>query len=362
MAPRSSPALLNRPRCVTYVRASVVSVGVLWSSISHASELPSAPEPHLAQSSAPAPTAAAASLQGTILDPDSAFIPGARISLLPGDGPPQETTSAANGTFRLNAIPPGTFTLTVTCHGFTPSSLTGTLAPGQALETAPITLQLAPVTTTVDALDLPTALEQIHNEEHQRLVGILPNFFVSYNWYAPPLTTRQKYTLALRNASDPGNIMLVGITAGVQQAADAFPGYGQGAAGYGKRYGADLGNLVVGTFMGGAVLPSLFHQDPRYFYKGSGTTRQRLVYALSRAVITRGDNGRWQPNYSGVFGDLSAGAISNLYYAPSDRQGARLTVINGFLGVAGDAMNGVFQEFFLRKFTPKAKQQTISAP
>ena len=114
--------------------------------------------------------------------------------------------------------------------------------------------------------------------------------------------------------------------------------------------------------MGGAVLPSLFHQDPRYFYKGTGTTRQRLVYALSRAVISRGDNGNWQPNYSGVLGDLSAGAISNLYYAPSDRQGARLTIINGFLGVAGDAMNGVFQEFFLRKVTPKAKQQTISAP
>ena len=366
MALRTLPSSVKGPRCPTCahgLRPALAVLALLLPRPVRALELPAAPDPPLPQGAAPALSPAGdASLQGVVLDPDGAFISGAQITLRTADAPRRETVSAADGTFRVDALPPGTFTLTVSRHGFTPASVTITLSSGQALEIPSVTLPLAPVDTTVDALNLPTALEQIHNEEHQRLVGILPNFFVSYNWYAPPLTTRQKYALAFRNASDPGNIMLVGLTAGVQQADNAFPGYGQGAQGYGKRYGADLGNLVVGTFMGGAVLPSLFHQDPRYFYKGTGTTRQRLVYALTRAVITRGDNGNWQPNYSGVLGDLSAGAISNIYYAPSDRQGARLTLINGFLGIAGDAMNGVFQEFFLRRVTPKAKQQTISAP
>ena len=200
------------------------------------------------------------------------------------------------------------------------------------------------------------ATEQMQAEEQQRVFGILPNFFVSYRWTTPALSTRQKYTLAFKNASDPGNLFLVGTVSGVQQATDAFPGYHQGAAGYGRRYGANFGNLVAGTFLGGAILPSLFHQDPRYFYKGTGTVRTRFLYAVSTAVICRGDNGHRQPAFAGILGDLSAGAISNLYYAPSDRQGAALTFENGFLGIAGDAMNNVFQEFILPKLTTRAEK------
>ncbi len=322
---------------------------------------PSSPQPARDQEISQTP----GSIRGTVVDPEGALVPGARVILRSHtvDAAAREITSGLDGSFLLRDVPAGAFTLTVTGQGFAETSVAGTLLPGQAYQAPRIALGLAAVHIAVQAIDLPTAVEQMHAEEQQRLLGILPNFFVSYNWYAPPLTPRQKYTLAYKNASDPGNLFLVGVTAGVQQADNAFAGYGQGAQGYGKRYGADLGNLVVGTFMGGAVLPSLFHQDPRYFYKGTGSVRARLGYALSRAVITRGDNGRSQPNFSGVLGDLSAGAISNLYYAPSDRQGARLTIINGFLGVAGDAMNGVFQEFFLKKVTPKAaKQPTIPAP
>ena len=103
--------------------------------------------------------------------------------------------------------------------------------------------------------------------------------------------------------------------------------------------------------MGGAVLPSLFHQDPRYFYKGTGTKKQRFFYAISRAVVTRGDNGRNQPNFAGVLGDLSAGAISNLYYPASDRQGGSVFIENSILAIAGDAMNDFVQEFFFNHFT-----------
>ena len=114
--------------------------------------------------------------------------------------------------------------------------------------------------------------------------------------------------------------------------------------------------------MGGAVLPSLFRQDPRYFYKGTGSVPSRFWYAVTRTVVTRGDNGRSQPNYSTVLGDMSAGAISNLYYAPEDRKGAKITVVNGLLGIAGDAMNFVFQEFVLKKLTTNSKRNTIQQP
>ncbi len=297
------------------------------------------------------------SISGVIGDAKGVPISGARIALSSaGHSTAQETTSDLSGHFRFASVSPGPFTVMVTLQGFNTVSAAGDLQPGQSVQLSPFALTLATVSVTVNAVasTQELGLEEMRSEERQRLLGVVPNFFVSYNWNAPPLTPRQKFTLATKNASDPGNLLLVGTVAGVQQAENAFPGYAQGAAGYGRRYGADLGNLVAGTYMGGAVLPVLFHQDPRYFYKGTGSIRSRFFYAVSTAVICRGDNGHRQPAFAGVLGDLSAGAISNLYYAPSDRQGAALTFENGFLGIAGDAMNNVFQEFFLKMLTPKA--------
>jgi hypothetical protein len=306
---------------------------------------------------------APATLSGTITDRDAALIPGAHLQLSqPGIPTSQQTLSASDGRFHFDHVPPGAFTLAITLQGFLPISTTGTLLPGQALELPPIALKIAAAIVHLDVVpDAPyTSEQELHIEESQRLIGLFPNFFVSYQWNAPPLTTRQKFRLAWKNVADPGNLFLVGTTAGVQQAANAFSGYGQGAAGYGRRYGADLGNLVDGTYLGGAILPSLFHQDPRYFYKGTGTKKARFFYAISRSVITRGDNGHDQPNVSGILGDLSAGAISNIYYPAENRNGARLTFTNGLLAIAGDAMNGLAQEFLLRHFTPKAKQTVDS--
>lgn len=298
-----------------------------------------------------------ATVTGQVVDSDGAIIAGARVVLtLSATGTTRETISDSDGSFTFRELPAGEFSIAVTLEGFTAAKSEGTLVDGQTLDLPDLSLSVAPVAITVDAITPEQAgLEQLHIEEHQRLVGVLPNFFVSYNWVAPPLTARQKFTLSTHNVLDPGNLALVGTVAGVQQAANAFPGYHQGAAGYGKRYGADLANLAIGTYMGGAVLPSLFRQDPRYFYKGTGTIRSRALYAISRAVICRGDNGHWQPNFSGVLGDLSAGAISNIYYPASDRQGATLTLENGLLGIAGDAMNDLVQEFVFNRLTTKGK-------
>ncbi len=322
-------------------------------------QTPTGPPPAVVPALPPMPLPAMGvpgSVRGKVIDTNGDLMQGARVLLQESDGRPSHVaTSDRDGVFSFTNVPPGPFALRISLGGFEPVSLSATLPPNGRLTLSVPALKLAVLNVTVDAVATEDELgtEQMVAEEHQRLLGVLPNFFVSYHWTAPALTTRQKFSLSTHNAADPGNLLLVGTTAGVQQATNAFPGYHQGATGYGKRYGADLANLVVGTYMGGAVLPSLFHQDPRYFYKGTGSVRSRFFYAVSTAFVCRGDNGHRQPAFAGMLGDLSAGAISNLYYARSDRQGAGLTFENGFLAIAGDAMNNVVQEFFLKKITSK---------
>jgi len=296
---------------------------------------------------------ATATISGTAVDVDGALVPDAHLDLIAADATIQQLTSSSDGSFSFAHVAPGNFTIRFRSHGFQSGSIAGNAKSGESVTLAPIVLKPA-ATLELDVTpdDPYTAEQQIHLEEQQRLLGFAPNFFVSYQWNAPPLTSKEKYKLAWANGRDPANLLLVGTVAGVQQARNEFNGYGQGAQGYGKRFGADFANLEIGTFVGGAVLPSVFHQDPRYFYKGTGTVRSRIVYALSSAVICRGDNGHREPAFAGVLGDLSTGAISNLYYPASNRNGPALTFENGLLAIGGDALNGLVQEFLLRKFTP----------
>jgi len=148
------------------------------------------------------------------------------------------------------------------------------------------------------------------------------------------------------------NFAITGVIAGVQHAQNDFSGYGQGVEGYAKRYGAEYGSTVTSTFIGGAVLPTVFKQDPRYFYKGTGTRRSRVLYALANSVICKGDNGHWQANYSSILGSLAAGGIANLYYPAEDRNGFGLTVETTLIGIGATAATNLLQEFVIRKFTP----------
>ena len=134
------------------------------------------------------------------------------------------------------------------------------------------------------------------------MLGFIPNFYVSYDPTALALRPKQKFELAWKTTVDPFSFVLIGAVSGIQQSHNTFGGYGQGAQGYGKRYGAAYADFVTGTFIGGAVLPSLLKQDPRYFYKGTGSTRSRALYAIAIAVMSKGDNGRWQPAYSKFWG------------------------------------------------------------
>ena len=267
----------------------------------------------------------------------------------------QKVLSDEDGHFDFDRVPPGPFLLTITGEGFATQTLSDTLRPGESYVVPPITMSLATVVTEVR---VSPSIEEIAQEEfkdleQQRVLGIVPNFYVSYVSETAPLTPKRKFELALKATTDPVTIMAVATIAGVDQATNRFSGYGQGAQGYAKRYGASYANFASGLWIGGAILPSILKQDPRYFYKGTGTKRSRFLYAVSRPFICKGDNQRWQPNYSSIFGDLAAGGLSNLYIPERDRHGARLTFENAGIALGTSAAINVLQEFVLRRLTSK---------
>jgi hypothetical protein len=189
------------------------------------------------------------------------------------------------------------------------------------------------------------AEQQLRQQEKQRIAGVVPNFNVSYNEDAAPLSRKQKLHLAFHTAIDPVSFAVAGFDAGLSQAEDDFPGYGQGAQGYAKRFGASYADNFDGTMLGNAIFPILLKQDPRYFRRGKGRFTTRLLYSISTTVWCKNDNGSHGPNYSNILGNLAAGGISNLYYPASDR-GAGLTFERGFTVTAYGAFGGVFNEFW----------------
>jgi len=162
------------------------------------------------------------------------------------------------------------------------------------------------------------AEEQIREQEHQRIAGIVPSFNVSYRSDAVSLTAAEKFKLQFRAAIDPYTFAIAGITAGLGEAEDSNTGIGWGPSGYFERWAAAYGDNVIGNTLGNAVLPSILHQDPRYFRLGHGSVGHRFLYAAATSFICKHDNtGKWEPNYSNVGGNIIAGAISNLYYPNS---------------------------------------------
>jgi carboxypeptidase family protein len=326
--------------------------------------------PSFGQSSQPTPLPAGQQLSGTIsgtvVDGTGAVVAGARVRLTREDqSPAQEVLAGADGEFSFANIAPGPFKITVTSATFATQSSSGILHSGEFYIAPPIVLTVATTNTVVDvtpSTQAQIAEAQIKEQEKQRVLSFIPNFYVSYVPNAVPLNSRQKFQLAWKTTLDPVTFAVSGIFAGIEQAQNTFPGYGQGAQGYGKRYGASLADSVAGTFIASAILPSLFRQDPRYFYKGTGSKRSRLLYAMGSAVICKGDNGHMQPNYSNILGNLAAGGISNLYYPAKDRNGATLTFENGLIGIGSTAVANVLQEFVVRKFTPHVHHQDPAKP
>jgi hypothetical protein len=310
------------------------------------------------------------SISATVVDPDGAVIANVKVILSPATGATaetplkRETLSDGDGHFIFSDVTPGPFQLSLAAASFAPLEKSGLLHAGEDFVFPQIVLAVARNTINVEVLvpQEQVAQDEIMVEEKQRLLGVFPNFYVSYIPNAVPLTTKQKFELAWKTTVDPVSLIVTGAVAGIEQADNAFSGYGQGAQGYAKRYGAAYADLVSGTFIGSAIFPSLLKQDPRYFYKGTGTRKSRFFYAVANSVICKGDNGHWQPNYSFILGDLAAGGISNLYYPAQSRNGLTLTFENMGIAVGGGAVGNVVQEFFLRKLTAHAPPQDSAKP
>jgi len=295
------------------------------------------------------------SIRGTVVDERGTAVAGALVKITrEAQLPSQEVQTSEDGQFSFENIAPAPFQLSITAPGFATQSFSGQLRSGEIDLIPQIALALATNVTEVrvEFSQIELAQEQLKDQEKQRVLGFIPNFYVSYVPDAAPLTSKQKFQLAWKSTIDPVTFGITGAVAGIEQAQNHFAGYGQGAQGYAKRYGASYADLVTNTFIGGAILPSLLKQDPRYFYKGTGSKRSRALYAIANSVICKGDNGHWQANYSGILGSLAAGGISNLYYPASDRNGAALTFENTAIGIGTTAAANLLQEFLLRKLTP----------
>lgn len=304
----------------------------------------------------PQDSMAIGSISGTVLDVTGAPVSGAQVRLTrEATTPAAETLTDPDGHFSFTDVAPGPFELSIALAGFKTKTVSGNLPAKEGYLASAITLDLAPVVTDV-SVRLTTeqiAEEQIKVQEQQRLLAVIPNYYASYVADAAPMNPKQKFELAWKLVIDPSSFVIAGIIAGGEQANNSFPGYEQGAAGYARRFGAAYGDFFIGTYISNAILPSILKQDPRYYYKGTGTTKSRILYAISRSVMTKGDNGHWQPDYSGILGSLAAGGISNLYYPEGSRHGFSTTMNNTLIGIGTGAGVNILQEFVFRKLTSK---------
>lgn len=307
-----------------------------------------------------APTPVPGHITGTVTDVNDDPVPGATV-VLEGPAPiaPRTAVSNDNGFFEFNDLEAGpTYHVSISAPGFANwTSPAVILKPGEYLILTGSQLQIAEAQTTVSVVYSAeeVATEEVKIAEQQRVFGIIPNFYVVYDHNAEPLTTKLKFRLALKTATDPITILGVGVYASIDQAGDV-PNYGQGWDAYGKRFGAVAADGFSDIMLGGAVLPSLLHQDPRYFYQGTGTNKSRAFHALSSPFVCRGDSGRMQPNYSSLGGDLASAALSNVYY-PASNRGAGLVFENLLITTGERMVSTLVQEFILGKVTTRAKNK-----
>ena len=296
-------------------------------------------------------------LVGTVVDVNDDAVPGATVVLQsPTLQTPLTVVSNDSGLFEFHDVEPQTYHVKIAAPGFADWASDVAVKPGQyvILQVPKLQIAMAVTSVTVGLSAEEVATQEVKLEEKQRVFGIIPNFYIAYHQDAAPMTAKLKFELAAKVSFDPITFVGVGIAAAAEQAGD-HPNYPQGWKGFGERYGAAYTNGFTDIIIGGAILPSLLHQDPRYFYKGTGTTKSRVLYAITRPFVCKGDNGSWQPNYSTMGGDLASAAISNAYYPESNR-GVGLFLGNFLIGTGQRAAANLAQEFILSRLTHKAPQ------
>jgi hypothetical protein len=231
----------------------------------------------------------------------------------------------------------------------------------QPSEPTPSPRPEAPVPGTKS--DQEKAIER--KEQSQRVLGVLPQFGVTSRQDAPPMSSREKFRLFAKSAFDPVSIGVVGLQAAISQGENEFPAYGQGAAGYGKRFGASFADEVSSGFWSNYFYPVLLKEDPRYFRLGEGGFRQRMFYSVKQEFVCHKDKGGRSFNFSNILGAFTSGVISNLYYPGNtlirtipatpttpavpvyeDDRGATLTVSRTVIALGYGTIGGLFDEFW----------------
>jgi len=318
---------------------------------------PAAVSPAPAQPAAAPP---AASQQGTItgkvVDVRGDAVASAQVKLsLDARAPDQETQSSQAGNFTFSNVAPGPFHISFDAAGFALKTIDGELQAGETLTLPRTELSIDVLATQVNVSETQAeiAQAQIKLAEQQRIVGVIPNYFATYDPEVVPLNARQKFELTWKTFLDPAAVVYAGFTAGIWQASNTYKGFGQGAAGYGKRLGAAYADFATGLMFEAVIMPTIFKQDPRYYYKGTGSTSSRFWYAVSRTFICQGDNRKAQFCYSSLAGDFASSFLTNYYYPPEDRNSTAVNLRNAGLSIGFSAAYNLFQEFLAKKLTLK---------
>lgn len=303
-------------------------------------------------------------IKGTVTDSFGAPIMGAVVTAKGADGNTRTTVTDIEGAFKISSLTLGNYSVKICAAGrsdWTASNVRASATP----ESNPLLVVLLwrltdTVTATLSQKEL--AANQVKQESKQRVLGIIPNYYVNYDKNPAPLSPKQKFHLSWKMLEDPTTIAAAGITAGIQQEMNSYHQWGQGAEGYGKRFGAAYATAATNLLITSALAESLLHQDPRYFYSGQGTKGQRAKYAVECAFRVKGDNGKWQPPYAGVMGTIATAEIANLYYPGSRTQYTLLGrgLMFHFAGLIG--LN-LAQEFLAKKLThnrPKVQPVAVA--
>src|SRR5271169_1676729 len=295
------------------------------------------------------------SVLGTAVDLSDDPVSDAAVVLQGPAGDRLAAVTKEDGSFAFPNVTPGiVYLVTVTAEGFAEWSSSVTVEPGQVKTVADIKLRILAVqrAVTVSYSEKEVAAQEFKAEEKQRIFRFIPNPYVVYEPHPEPLTTKMKFELAYKDLTHPVFFARTAAWAGVQQANDT-PKYRQGAKGYGERLGVGLADASTEGLIGNAILPSLLHQDPRYFYQGTGTKWSRARHAILAPFVCKGDNGASQPNYSTWGGSLIASSISTTYYPDSNRGPGH--VFRGFgIGMALHVGGSLAQEFIFDKFTSRS--------
>ena len=294
---------------------------------------------------------------GTVVDTSDDPIPGANVILQGPAGDRLTAITKDDGGFAIDQAPAGVaYQITVTAEGFADWNSSIAVEPGENKTLPEIKLRILAVqrAVTVSYSSKEVATQQLKAEEQQRILSFIPNTYVVYEPHPEPLTARMKFHMAYKSFTNPFFFGRTAAWAGVQQARDNPSEWHQGAEGYSKRLGAGFADAFTGSLISNAILPSLLHQDPRYFYQGTGTKKSRALHAMLAPLVCKGDNGAWQPNYSQWGGSLIGYSISTAYYPSSDRTAGHVFQTFG-IDMGLHVVGSLAQEFILGKFTSRGK-------